>query len=204
MLTSWSTPATQYPNQRLGKVEITSIKYNGTYDAYGIRKPYKARNLTIRVLTINGQVWMVDDPPHWWSIQERASSLSGHVLCAGLGLGLIVHALHRNDSVSKITVVEKERDVIDLVGPLLPQDKLTLVHDDFWNWQGSVDGVFFDLFVGDARQLVGHALRVYLLLFERFGNIPIHILGFPNRMFEELHKCLANPAGASSRVPSTK
>jgi hypothetical protein len=201
MLTSWSTPATQYPSKRLGKAEITSTKYNGLHDAYGIRKPYKARNLTIRVLTIDGEVWMVDDPPHWWSIQDRAASLSGHVLCAGLGLGLIVHALHTNPKVSRITVVERERDVIDLVGPLLPQEKLEIVHDDFWNWRGKVDGVFFDLFVGDGRELVGHALRAYILLFEQFGDIPIHILGFPFCIFEELHKCLANPAGVLFRVP---
>ena len=81
--------------------------------------------------------------------------------CPGLGLGLIVHALAADSNVTQITVIEREKDVIDLVTPLVPA-----VEDRTWRWGGgdspTPDGVFFDLFVGNGRDLVPDALRAYV------------------------------------------
>ena len=104
-LAGWQTPATSYPRTQLGAARITDMKYRGMYHAFGTRPLGKqerydyynvAGSIRVTGLKINGKTWMVDDPPHWWSIQERASQYHGHVLCAGLGLGLIVHALEAN------------------------------------------------------------------------------------------------------------
>jgi hypothetical protein len=170
------------------------VRYNGFYPCYDVRgnQAYHAEDILVTLLKINNKVWMLDDPPHWWNMQDQAGFFHGHVVCAGLGLGLIVHALHDNPRVHKITVIEREKDVIDLVGPRLPREKLEIVHRDFWDWRDAQpDSVFFDLFVGNGLELIGHAIRVFILLTERFGDIPIHIFGFPNRLFDEIRTSLS-------------
>lgn len=79
-------------------------------------------------------------------------------------------------------VVERERDVIDLVLPHLPHKKLQVVHADFWDFREQADGVFYDLFVGNGRQLALEALRVFVRLAERYPR-PIRIHGFNNDFF---------------------
>ena len=190
-LTTWKTPATDYPKTRLGKARIKTFRYQGERPAYGLRGHdfYRAVNLPIRALAIKGKTWMVDDPPHWWAMEEHAQFYQGHVLVAGLGLGLIVHTLHDNNRVERITVVEKERDVIDLVRPHLPGKKLVIEHGDFWDWDGQVDGVFFDLFVGDGHALRFEALSTYVHLVQTYPR-PIRIHGFNNDRLDTLGRSL--------------
>jgi hypothetical protein len=188
-LTSWRTPATDYPDAELGNVRIETVKYRrGYYRCYGLREHqvYRvAKPITIRGLTIDGKTWMVDDPPHWWAMEEHAQFYRGHVLVAGLGLGLIVHTLAANPNVSKITVVEREKDVIDLVSPYIPA--VEIEYGDFWEWDGPTpDGVFFDLLVGNGRELVPDALRAYVQMFQWFPGATIRIHGFNNNWFRRL------------------
>jgi hypothetical protein len=186
VLKDWKTPATAYPSKTIGSASIERIRYWGIRECYNVRGHdfYRSQGIWVRSLEIGDKTWMVDDPPHWWAIEDRSQSFEGHVLVAGLGLGLIVHALSANPAVKKITVVEISKDVIDLISPLCP--KCEVVHSDFWDWGDEIDGVFFDLFVGDGRELIGKALRTYLLLLEKFGDIKISMAGFPDSMFDGL------------------
>jgi len=72
---------------------------------------------TIRVteLQINGETVMIDDPLHYLGMQLIAKACKGKVLVAGLGLGLVTHALQDNPNVTLIDIVEQEKDVIDLI-----------------------------------------------------------------------------------------
>jgi hypothetical protein len=155
-LDSWTTPASRYPRRRLGDVEIADHRCaKGTYACYvvnGFAFFEAVKPLFITTLKVRRRVCMVDDPPHWLAMVEHARQYRGHVVCAGLGLGLIVHALSANQAVSKITVVEINPNVIRLIKPLIPECQVVEV--DFWNWNGEPDGVFYDLFVGKGQDLV--------------------------------------------------
>ena len=193
ILTTWRTPATAYPDRILGRARIKTTRYRGYYECYGLRghRYFHARNIRVKRLLIGNKGWMVDDPPHWWAMEEHAAVYHGHVLCAGLGLGLIVHALHANPAVDRITVVEREQDVIDLVAPLVPQEKLHVVHGDFWNYRGRrPDGVLFDLFVGDGRQLLPDAIVAYSQMVQWFPKATIRIHGYNNKMFEPIQEAI--------------
>ena len=192
-LSTWKTPATAYPEAKLGKAEIKTLRYRGIHRAYGFQghQFYRARNLPIRSLAIEDETWMVDDPPHWWAMEDHARFYREHVLVAGLGLGLIVHTLHQNSKVTRITVVEKERDVIDLLFPHLPHEKLVVEHGDFWDWDEPADGVFFDLLVGDGHARRFEALRAYVHLVQKFPR-PIRIHGFDNEYFDSLGRNICN------------
>ena len=58
----------------------------------------------------------------------------GKVLVAGLGIGMILIPLLNDKDVSKITVIEKEKEIIDLVYPKIKKrdkaNKLELIHGD--------------------------------------------------------------------------
>lgn len=57
----------------------------------------------------------------------------GHVLIAGLGLGMLLRPLAAKPEVLSITVVEKERDVINLVAASYADlTKVTIVHADIF------------------------------------------------------------------------
>lgn len=184
-LTDWQTPATAYPNVAVGCARLGFTRYSkGVYDCYGVGG-YQyfecLRPIKVKTLKIRRKVTMVDDAPHFLAMREHAACYHGHVVVAGLGLGLIVHALQDNPRVSRITVVEIEQDVIDMVGPLLKPDKLEIVHGDFRDWDSAADGIFYDLFVGNGYELRHDAWMVFLRLctqFQQADTIRIH--GFDN------------------------
>lgn len=152
----WETPAS-YPTSRVGVARISRRRYArghypmegvGGYTAYQVTKAIFVTNLVIR-----NRCYMVDDPLHWYSMAAYvARAQPGHLLCAGLGLGLAVwHALKRLD-LTKITVVEIEPDVIGLVSPHLPNDpRLEIVQADFYAYRPDdpPDTVLWDLAVGN-------------------------------------------------------
>ena len=60
----------------------------------------------------------------------------GNVLVGGLGIGLILLAIQDKEEVKQITVVEKNKEVIELVGSQLPLNpKVHIVHDDVFEYK---------------------------------------------------------------------
>lgn len=60
----------------------------------------------------------------------------GNVLIGGLGIGLILLAIQDKEEVKQITVVEKNAEVIELVGGQLPlNSKVHIIHDDVFEYK---------------------------------------------------------------------
>jgi hypothetical protein len=211
VLESWVTPASEYPQASHGDAQLKTCRYKrGFYHMYGVSdeggQAYQlfeaAKPLNVMTLEIGKKVWMVDDPPHWLGTLEMSQAYRGHVLCAGLGLGLVVHALRRNKAVTQITVVEWSRDVIDLVMPLVsppgsPSGEfppVTVYQADWWGISpqrladdvGRVDGVYFDLLVGDGRQLIGEAFQAMQDMRSRWPGVPHRVFGVNNDMLTSM------------------
>jgi hypothetical protein len=64
-------------------------------------------------------VWMSTHHPERLSNLPVLQNAKGHVLIAGLGMGLIIYPLLMDRDVKSITVVEKNKDVIKLVEPYI-------------------------------------------------------------------------------------
>ena len=82
-----------------------------------------------------GHTLMMSDTP----MEQRTNSgivrqAHGHVLIAGLGLGMIPHPIAAKANVTEITVIEKYADVIRLVGPTLPA-KVRVIEADIFTWK---------------------------------------------------------------------
>lgn len=58
----------------------------------------------------------------------------GNVLVTGLGLGCVVRGLLANPNVQHVTCIENSPDVLKLVGPHMPSERLTIVEDDAFRW----------------------------------------------------------------------
>jgi len=105
---------------------------------------------TVAILRVNGHIMMSDTRHERLTNWEIRAKAKGHVLMAGLGIGMILHALLKKAEVSSVTVIEKEADVIALVSPSLPQtDKLNIVCADIFKWtpppSAKYDTIYFDI-----------------------------------------------------------
>ena len=72
---------------------------------------------TYAVLKVNGQVWMSDTRMERISNYAVLHEARGDVFIAGLGIGMILLPLLRKPEVKSVTVMEINRDVIQLVEP---------------------------------------------------------------------------------------
>lgn len=200
-LDKWQTPATKYPMRCHGQFRISRRRYvRGWYEMYGIdgHLLYEAvKPLMITELQeLRGKrwkTWMVDDPPHWRAMEMYAEAAYGNVLVAGLGLGLIVHALAKNKKVKYVCLVEKSADVIKLVYEHTPDaawSRYSLVTADFWEFVKSHevtktewDWVIVDLWVAnglaDKHELFRHeVLPAACDLQDRFKDAKFVFHGF--------------------------
>ena len=86
------------------------------------------------MLKVRGQLVMSDTPDemsdHWQAVRKA----QGHCLIMGLGLGMVVTAIAKKPEVTKITVIEIEQNVIDLVGPYMPEG-VEIICADALEWQ---------------------------------------------------------------------
>ncbi len=158
-IVEWKTPATDYPEKEFGSARISRGKYTkGYYHNYGVRgyeyflvnKPIPITSLEIRDDNGEWKTWMVDDPPHWWSMQNYSENSVGNVLVAGLGLGLVTGELLNNIDVDYLTVIERNKDVISLISPLLPDPigvEFEIKNEDFYDFINETDKEFDRLII---------------------------------------------------------
>lgn len=95
---------------------------------------------------------MSDTPDEYRDHIYFIHSAKGHVLVAGLGIGMVANMIARKPEVARITIVEVSEDVIALTGPALKAvhgDKIEIVHGSIFDYQppkGTVyDALWFDI-----------------------------------------------------------
>ncbi len=160
-ISDWKCPA-HIPEAQLGDYRvIRKRKQGGFYPMHGVMgytlvyvaAPYF---WVTRLQERQGQRWhdwMTDDPLYWHSMAHYAHRSSGNVLVLGLGLGLIVRHLQVAPQAKRVWVVERSREVSDLVLPHLPTEKVELVLADFYDAAPKLAATRFDSIVMDL--LVG-------------------------------------------------
>ena len=79
---------------------------------------------------------MSDTPMEKETNRDFVRNAHGNVLIGGLGIGLIILAIQDKEDVKQITVVEKNREVIELVGKQLPlNSKVNIANDDVFEYK---------------------------------------------------------------------
>jgi hypothetical protein len=102
----------------------------------------KARAVTLKLDIPDITYHLKDDEYGTWmsnSFQELSQAdvsiraAKGKVLIGGLGLGVIAQLIAEKSNVSEITVVEKEKDLIDLIKPFL-NPRINIIHADLFDY----------------------------------------------------------------------
>lgn len=103
-------------------------------------------------LIVGKELMMSDTPMERSSNIDFVRAANGHVFVAGLGIGLIINALRplvTNGKVSKITILEKYQDVIDLVSPIYNGMPIEYICADVLEFQPDksvkYDTIYFDI-----------------------------------------------------------
>lgn len=100
-------------------------------------------------LMVNGAMMMSDTPFEQNSNREFVRRAKGDVLVAGLGIGLVLVPVLAKELVTSVTVIEKHREVIELVQPHLHHDKLRVHLADIFTWRpprgAKWDTIYFDI-----------------------------------------------------------
>lgn len=121
-------------------------------------------------LFVESTLMMSDTPMERRSNVAVVRMARGHVLIAGLGIGMILHPILAKPEVTRVTVVEKYGDVIKLVGPTLPQEKLELIEADILTWVptkgAKYDTIYFDIW----PDITGDNLEEMATLHRRFAR----------------------------------
>lgn len=81
---------------------------------------------------------MMSDTPaemndHYWAVKDAV----GNILVTGLGLGIVANAMLLKPEVNKVTVIEIDQDIINLVENHLKGkfgDRLEIIHADAFTW----------------------------------------------------------------------
>lgn len=102
---------------------------------------------TYAVLYNNGSVIMSDTWLERYTNLDIIREANGHVLIAGLGVGLILTRILDKPDVESVTVVELSVDVISLVAPHYVHPKLWITNADIYKWQTEekYDTIYFDI-----------------------------------------------------------
>ena len=109
-------------------------------------------------------IWMSLIPHEINTMKEPIEKAKGNVLVFGLGLGYYAFMVSEKPSVNKVTIIEKDKNIINLftkhILPLFPnKKKITIIHDDAYhyldNLRDNYDYAFIDIYhnVGDGFPL---------------------------------------------------
>lgn len=86
-------------------------------------------------LTHDGHVIMSDTPAEAHEHVRAYQGATGHVLIAGLGIGLMLRAILTKADVKTVTVVEQSAEVIHMVGRHIADPRVKIVNADIYRWR---------------------------------------------------------------------
>jgi hypothetical protein len=119
------------------------------------------------VIQENDRIWMTITPNEIETMQTAIERASGRVLTYGLGIGYYAYMVSEKASVSSVTIIENNADIIDLFCQhLLPQfknsKKIRIVHADAFNYaQKDMHGGNFDFVFTDLWHDVSDGVEMY-------------------------------------------
>jgi hypothetical protein len=135
-------PEIQIPRYRTGRVGAWELKrqFQPVLRGYFRGLQTAAENY---VLTRDDRLWMSLSPVETESLAPHVPRMRGHVVIAGLGMGLALYNALLRPAVRRITVVERDSEVIALFdkirGPEWPcADRFRIAQADALTWRSPV------------------------------------------------------------------
>lgn len=85
---------------------------------------------TVQLREGEHNIWMSDTPMEFETNKRGIKLAKGNVLECGIGIGLFTYFASKKKNVKKITIVEKQKDVIDLTYPVIKNKKTNVINSD--------------------------------------------------------------------------
>ncbi len=188
----WSTPAKEIPEQAIGNFRIikrvakagTAWPMNGTlgYDYCVFMEDAQMTILQERRGS-GWRDWMVDSPYDWYAMGEYAlRAKPRNVLVAGLGLALIAQHLSLRRDLTKVKIVELNKEVIEMVSPYMPTDRrFEVINGDFFKILPRIvsvgeryDTIIMDIWTGEDSESI-HDFKRALAMVRSLYPASLHL-----------------------------
>lgn len=103
----------------------------------------------------NGLRWMAWQPNSFYQAFEVYSHYilaEGHCICTGMGFLVREKWLLTKKEVTKLTVIEKNKEIIDYHNKFNPDimSQIEVIHSDVYDYEGECDTLLIDNFEGDV------------------------------------------------------
>ena len=123
----------------------------------------------------DGRLWMSVTPNEINTMREPISRARGKTLTFGLGLGYFAYMCSLKEEVSSVTIVEKDKRVIQLFEQnILPQfvhkDKISIVCEDAYAFLDKMRDCEYDYAFVDIYHDAGDGLETYQKFKQRLGK----------------------------------
>lgn len=126
ILGNWSVESFIVSKQDSDFMRMRSIFQNG-------RGSLPAGNY--KKLSYNGVMVMSNTPDEIRDFSNFLFKAHGHILINGLGIGVLISALLKKETVESIIIIEKSQDVIKLSAPTYLNDKrVEIINADAFTW----------------------------------------------------------------------
>lgn len=176
------------PDAKIGQWEFTTESYK-PYEAFvyndlkldfaGRVIPqigFFEREYSYPVVKQGGREWMLITPNEIETMKKPLEKAFGNVLTYGLGLGYFAFMASEKDSVTSVTVVEKDPDAIELFTRYIlhqfpNKDKIKIINDSAYEYCKGAEG--YDFVFADIWHDPSDGCRAYLTLkqYEKEGCI---------------------------------
>lgn len=126
------------PDGKSGEYEIKSFSVKKDELSQKISMMKTGRGVPegdYKMLKRGGVIVMSNTPDEIRDAIGFVRQAKGHVLINGLGLGVVVNMLLAKEEVTKITVIEISKDVIDLVAPHITDPRFEVIHADCFEYR---------------------------------------------------------------------
>ncbi len=226
--TDWFLP--RYPEGDVGAWRLSRTGIGIDHGYYSRQWVIDGMPVLLRRSSRNPELWepWMSLSPHEIESQEPGCLCArGYMVIMGLGMGLVALNAALNPAVQDVTIVELDREVIELfavsgVVEQLPPEiaaKIEIVRANALEWQPEkpVDFLYADIWrpiadsaaLGDTRRMQQHVrarqvyfwgqeLRLYRAFRQRFGQeAPLTLAGIAQCAAEDLQLPLALPWGES-------
>ena len=140
---------TTIPENKIGcaRIERYAVDEHGSTMS-AIRREYVPVGNYTR-LYVNGILMMSNTPMEKRTNRDVIRFSHGKVLIAGLGIGMILMEILDKKEVESVTVIEKYKDVINLVASSFDSPKLKIILADIMEWKPqkgqTFDTIYFDI-----------------------------------------------------------
>ena len=114
----------------------------------------------------NKRLWMSITPNEINTMKKPIINANGNVLVFGLGLGYYQYMISNKKSVNKVTIIEKDKNVIDLFNKMIfPyfkfKHKIEIINDDAYKYLSCTKDKEYDYIFIDIYHDVSDGIEVY-------------------------------------------